>query len=76
MADWIAKLDSFLTLNDRDILTHAGKISHDLALLHAGQQYDEFHHQRLAEAAATPDDFEKTIAQLPPAKGRQPRRKK
>ena len=75
MTDWIAKLDSFLTLNDRDILTHAGKISHDLALLHAERQYDEFHHQRLADAAASSDDFEKTIAQLPPAKAGKPRRK-
>jgi len=32
MADWIAKLDDFLSLNEENILTHAGKISHDLAL--------------------------------------------
>ena len=50
MADWISKLDSFLTINDRDILTHAGRISHDLALAHAEQHYDTFHRQRLAEA--------------------------
>ncbi len=31
MADWITKLDGFLTLNDRDILSHAGKISHQMA---------------------------------------------
>ena len=35
MADWIAKLDDFLRLSDRDILTHAGKISHQLAEEHA-----------------------------------------
>jgi hypothetical protein len=27
MTDWIAKLDAFLTLNERDILTHAGGIA-------------------------------------------------
>ena len=27
MADWIKKLDAFLTLNERDILTHAGSVS-------------------------------------------------
>jgi hypothetical protein len=32
MQDWIRKLDDFLTLTDREILTHAGQISHDLAL--------------------------------------------
>ena len=33
MADWISKLDSFMTINDRDILTHAGRISHELAAI-------------------------------------------
>ncbi|HSN23989.1 MAG TPA: virulence RhuM family protein, partial [Methylomicrobium sp.] len=28
MADWITKLDGFLKLNDRNILEHAGRISH------------------------------------------------
>jgi hypothetical protein len=32
MSDWTKKLDGFLTLNERDILTHAGRISHDEAL--------------------------------------------
>jgi hypothetical protein len=70
MADWISKLDSFLTINDRDILTHAGRISHELALAHAEQHYDTFHRQRLAEAAAQPDDFEKAVKQLPPPKAK------
>ncbi len=29
MQDWISKLDDFLRLSERDILTHAGKIAHD-----------------------------------------------
>jgi len=73
MGDWIAKLDGFLRLNDRGILTHAGKISHELALSHAEQEYDAFHGQRIAENADRPDDFEKSIQQLPAAK---PKRKK
>ncbi len=28
MADWIAKLDDFLRLSERDVLAHAGKVSH------------------------------------------------
>jgi hypothetical protein len=32
MLDWIAKLDDFLKLTGRDILTHAGQISHGQAL--------------------------------------------
>ena len=31
MADWIAKLDDFLRLSDRDILDHAGKVSHEVS---------------------------------------------
>lgn len=66
MADWIKKLDSFMTINDRDILTHAGRISHELAAEHAGREYDDFHQQRLKLEAAEPDDFEKVIKSLPP----------
>ena len=31
MADWVSKLDDFLRLADREILTHGGMMSHDLA---------------------------------------------
>ena len=43
MKDWIEKLNGFLTLNDRDILSHAGKMSHPLALEHAESEYEKFH---------------------------------
>jgi hypothetical protein len=65
MRDWIAKLDGFLNLNERGILTSAGNISHELAVQHAEQEYDIFHEQRLADRASQPDDFEKTIKALP-----------
>ncbi len=32
MKDWIAKLDEFLKVSERDILTHAGMISHEAAI--------------------------------------------
>jgi len=64
MKDWVAKLDGFLTLNDRGILTHAGKISHELALEHAEGQYDAFHRERLAEEARLPNDFDKAVEPL------------
>lgn len=71
MRDWIAKLDGFLQLNDREILKHAGKVSHDLAVSHAEREYDEFHRGRLAEEAQKPDDFDRQVRQLP---ARKPRR--
>ena len=42
MTDWITKLDSFLKLGDREILHHAGRISHDEAMAKAGLEYDRF----------------------------------
>jgi len=68
MRGWIAKLDAFLGLNDREILTHAGKISHELALDHAETHYDAFQQQRLNEDATRPDDFERAIGRLPKPK--------
>lgn len=70
MRDWIAKLDGFLHLNERGILTHAGKISHELALAHAQQEYDGFHLRRIADTADLPDDFEKSVKALPSARPR------
>jgi len=42
MRAWISKLDSFLQLGERDILTHAGKISHDLAVEKAETEYSKY----------------------------------
>ena len=67
MHDWIAKLDGFLTLNERGILKHAGKVSHELAQSHAETQYEAFHQRRQLEEAGKPDDFDRAIATLPRA---------
>ena len=40
MSDWIRKLDGILTINENEILEHAGKISHELALQMAETEYD------------------------------------
>ncbi len=68
MVDWVIKLDGFLQLNERDILTHAGRISPDAAATHAGNEYDAFHRQRLVEQAQQPDDFDQVMQHLPEAK--------
>lgn len=68
MADWIARLDAFLTLNEGNILTHAGKISHELALAHAEQEYDKFHQHRALEMSRAEDDFDKAMKFLAPGK--------
>ncbi len=48
MSDWILKLHDILTINENDILEHAGKISHELALQIAEDEYEKYHQQRLA----------------------------
>ena len=42
MKDWIAILDDFLRISRKDILTHAGKISAQLAKAKADAEYDKF----------------------------------
>jgi hypothetical protein len=42
IADWIRKLDDFIRIGDREILTHAGKISHEVAKLKAEAEYETF----------------------------------
>ncbi|MEJ7759549.1 MAG: virulence RhuM family protein [Gemmatimonadaceae bacterium] len=66
MRDWITKLHGFLTINDRNILTHAGKISHPMAKELAEAEYEKYNRQRVLQADATGGEFEKAIKQLPP----------
>lgn len=42
MRDWIQKLDDFLRLSDKELLTHAGTISAKLAKEKADAEYDKF----------------------------------
>jgi hypothetical protein len=42
MKDWIAKLDDFLKISNRSLLTHAGKISAEVARQKAGSEYAKF----------------------------------
>ena len=61
MKDWIEKLDGFLTLNDRQILTNAGKISHQLAVDMAEIEYEKFN-QNLINSIES--DFDKEIKKI------------
>ncbi|KKQ00884.1 MAG: hypothetical protein US09_C0005G0050 [Candidatus Moranbacteria bacterium GW2011_GWD1_36_198] len=42
MSDWNEKLHGFLTINDRNILQDAGKISHELMVEIAEKKFDEY----------------------------------
>jgi hypothetical protein len=43
MSDWIKKLNDFLTLNDKEILEHAGKISAKMAKELAELEFEKYH---------------------------------
>jgi hypothetical protein len=65
MSDWMAKLDDFLRLGDREILTHAGKISHELAEEYAHAQYALHEQERLRLETEQPtSDFDHAIQEL------------
>ncbi len=42
MKDWIQRLDSILRLNGRELLTHARKISHELAVEKSEQELEKY----------------------------------
>jgi hypothetical protein len=62
MQDWISKLEGFLTLNDREILQGAGKVSAELAKSHAEQEFDKF---RVLDNPNFASDFDRMVQQLP-----------
>jgi hypothetical protein len=52
MWDWLAKLDDFMRISERKILTHAGKVSREAALARAEAEFEKF--RRLEDAKPSP----------------------
>ena len=76
MADWVRKLDAFLEFNERNILSHAGRVSADMAKQHAEQEFAKHEETlRIREATEPTSDFDKAVERIkrleqqpPPAK--------
>jgi hypothetical protein len=64
MADWIAKLDDFLRLSDRDILTHAGRISHEDAVVKAEIEFEKYRQAQAALPQPVDRHFDQTLDEL------------
>jgi hypothetical protein len=66
MANWIAKLDDFLKLSRREILNHAGRISHESesAVAKAELEYDRFAATRAALPAPVDHHFEEATREV------------
>lgn len=65
MPHWKAKLDSFLTLNDRDILTDAGRASAQLAKDFAESEFKKYQtRQRQIEADTANEELNRTVKRI------------
>ncbi len=57
MQDWIERLQQFLTMTGRELLTHAGTISHDKAMGRAHKEYEQFRLRQLREPSEVEKHF-------------------
>jgi hypothetical protein len=65
MKDWINRLDTILQLNGRELLTHAGKISHQMALRKSGEEYEKYKEQQISiEKESSLKELEEDIKKL------------
>lgn len=77
MRDWIAKLDEFLRMSNRQILAHAGTISHDEAISKARVEFEKYRQTHLNDAWPVEEQFlraAKDIKQV--AAGKKTRKKR
>jgi len=61
MAQWIAKLDDFLRLSGREVLTNAGRISAEAAQAKAHDEFERYQGQRKALPSQAEQDFEAAL---------------
>ena len=65
MKDWIERLDSILQLNGRELLAHAGTISHQMALNKSGVEYEKYmEEQKKLSKEASLKEIEEDINKL------------
>jgi hypothetical protein len=65
MKDWIDRLDSILQLNGRELLTHAGQISHEMALKKSGDEFGKYQlSQKALEKVQSLKELEQDILKL------------
>lgn len=62
MADWMTRLDDFLRMTERELLTHAGKITAQIALVKAEAEFELYRKQQSDVSNQVERDFEQAIA--------------
>ncbi len=64
MSDWIAKLDQFLRMTEREILDHAGTVSHEEALAKARMEYQKYRAAHLDDPSPVDKHFEEAVKEM------------
>ena len=72
MAGWIAKLDDFLKLSEREILDHAGKITHEQAKEKADAAFETYQQQQAALPQPVDEHFDQSLEELRQLEKRKP----
>jgi hypothetical protein len=65
MGDWIAKLDDFLKLSGRELLTDAGTISHEQAIERAQIEYEKHRALQINQPSTVEKHFDQAVKKLP-----------
>ncbi|MFH1744206.1 MAG: RhuM family protein, partial [bacterium] len=73
MKDWIGKLDDFLRVSEREILTHAGKVSHEAAVEKSRIEYEKYRQQRLEAPSPVESHFAEAVKELKKLEKSRPR---
>lgn len=61
MKDWLERIDDFLKMTAKDVLTHAGTISHNQAIEKATFEYEKYKEQTKNSLSSVEKDFLKAI---------------
>lgn len=69
MKDWIDRLDIILQMNGRELLTHAGEISHKMALEKSSEEYRKYRNEiKSIQRAQSLKEIEEDIKKLKESK--------
>ena len=64
MTDWISKLDEFLRLTEREVLSGAGSVSHDKAVQKAQIEFDKYRQTLINTKSPVEEHFDAAIKQV------------
>ena len=73
MTDWIAKLDEFLRISEREVLDHAGTVSHEQALQKAEIEFEKYRAMLLNKTSLVERHFEEAVKRLNALEREQPK---